>query len=755
MKSLRRVLLLISSFLFSSSLATVLSNYLLLKFHFSFFNPSVVAISADTITDKNRDFTQLILSFVFVAIIYYINSKLCEKGKLKTFYLETLLLVVSLFTFLQTQFVNSSLSQILEIIFLTEVIYFAGNFLSWEEYLKTKHTTHEELLIILGNGLFIGFYISLFAIKLLTFDVLPLIILFVFPLLFYVVSKLNNRVKEKILNFPAFILVVAIFFPKEINYLLVLGVLVIIKSYFIFRYKYKIFEKSFVTQFIYPTCLIVLITYSPNFAVGDIDTIEEGYLLSWVQRLIQGQTLYKDVVVFQPPLIIWGLFLWDKVVGFSLYSERLYLHLLQIVGIISFYFISRKLLLKKYTPYLVTILFVSIASSLVRNNVEIRVGIGLLSLLLFFIFLEKKKYLPLFLSGFVSAFSILFSSEVGVVSILTISLSLLFFPRRFVNYFYYIAGLLTLLLPFALFELMHGAFFPMVGQLSFYIQQFSQGYMNLAKERIPVISFLHWHLVDQYFSSVPFLWDLTFFTIVGCLVYFSFEFFSNRKLSIEDRKILVLSLFGLLLFRTALGRSDVYHLLFVLPVALLLFVVLIERLFVTNKILGSISFILLFLFIARPWFEGEFLDNNLLKFQRWGIVGEFKHLNFPRGGDVQIGIERTREIDTLNKMVDYLDKNTNVDDKIFIYPWSPEIYFFTNRQNATMFDTPLSFVSDKYQNQMVDELIHNKPTMIIYRQNFGFGGMGVGTLPKVNDFIQENYTPFETFGDTELLKPKI
>ena len=89
-----------------------------------------------------------------------------------------------------------------------------------------------------------------------------------------------------------------------------------------------------------------------------------------------------------------------------------------------------------------------------------------------------------------------------------------------------------------------------------------------------------------------------------------------------------------------------------------------------------------------------------------------------------------------------------------MFPQTPEIYFLSDRMNATSFDTPVAFYTPEYQKQMIMELEKNKPKLIVYNPKFVLAGLTVENLSDVNQFIQKNYKTIETFGDNQILKPK-
>ena len=104
-------------------------------------------------------------------------------------------------------------------------------------------------------------------------------------------------------------------------------------------------------------------------------------------------------------------------------------------------------------------------------------------------------------------------------------------------------------------------------------------------------------------------------------------------------------------------------------------------------------------------------------------------------------------------LTDYLSK-TDPHQKIFAYPWMPEIYFLSERQNATSDDTPCSFFTEKYQKKKINELQKANDVLILYNKDFGFGSCSVDSLKTLNTFIQDNYDPIDQFGKIKILRLK-
>ncbi len=143
------------------------------------------------------------------------------------------------------------------------------------------------------------------------------------------------------------------------------------------------------------------------------------------------------------------------------------------------------------------------------------------------------------------------------------------------------------------------------------------------------------------------------------------------------------------------------------------------------------------------------MENQVFKFQSYGkFLDSYNKYDFSEGG---IFVGKETDTGSLNTLIKKVSEITNPSDKIFVYPWSPEIYLFTNRKNATLIDTPYAFFSDKFQDEMIKDLETNKPKIIIYNAEMKFGNLTPDSLPILNKYIQSNYKGIESFGNNQLL----
>jgi len=384
------VLLLISSLFLGSALSLIISQVFINLFSLKLLNPAIPGMSLDLNISKTFDVTDFYITLVLSLILFFINN--FKKGLFAVFSL----LIFSITLFLQTHFVFFSAKQVLLLFVSLEIIYFALCFFDKKlagitEIFQKIH--EKEVLISLQNGLFSGFFLMLLYNNLTTIPLLSLMWLFFIPLLLASIAAKspNSKATKFLTTLPGGLFVTSIFFSNNLNYLLGLLGLLLAVSAIIWYFKFNFFQKDFVIKFLNPSLLIFLLVFNPLFFMGNFDSVEEGFLLSWLQRLSSGEVLYKDVGVYHPPLITWGMYLFSKISGLSIYSERLFLHLLQITGAIIYFFFTQKLTKNIYFSFAALILFLSFTSSDLRNNVEIRVGIGLLAYFSFLNSLKSKR----------------------------------------------------------------------------------------------------------------------------------------------------------------------------------------------------------------------------------------------------------------------------------------------------------------------------------------------------------------------------
>lgn len=643
---------LLSSYLLGSALAKAISTFLVQSIGINLFtSSSIPALSEGLAQSKTFDLLDFILTVVFtVTNFLFLNKFINSRNKL----INLSSLIFNFILFLQINFASYNLLHVL--VFLS--VFHSSLIIASKIKLNDDFNPH-----IFANGLLVGFFLLL-LINQFTSTILPLAALTLTPVFF-------------------------LLFKDRLKFLPNLGRLL-------------------------PIIFIFLIIYNPLYYIGHFDSVEEGFWLGWLSGIRDGKVLYRDIAAYHPPIIVWLLYIFQKIIGFGIENTRLLLHLLQIVGMIFYYFSIKRLLKNRLSVFVVMLLALSLTSILVKNNVEVRLSVGLLSLAMI--------GNPL-IAGALAAVSLFTSIEVGIAAIISAVIGTTLVNKK--NIIKFLGGFLTVAAPIAIVLAMQGALLPMLTQIGFYASAFSSGYLNLPVSRSVNSAFIHWHIINQYVSEYPFLWEIARGGVVAGLIL---SILKKNKLAIS------LAVFALILFRSALGRSDIYHLLFPLLVAIPLIFSALEKF--KNKYLVPVFSIFLVFVFGRNIVNANFIEAKLFQLQTYGKV---------------IGEQEKILTDDEERVVQYIKENTLVNETIFVYPWNPEIYFLAERPSVTKFYTPYAFFTEQYQKQMISELEANEEVLIIYNPEMKFANLTPDSLPVLNKYLLENYKAIASLGQFSVL----
>lgn len=599
-----------------------------------------------------------------------------------------------------------------------------------------------------ANGIIVGFYLSILLHKFTTSVAFPLTVFAVAPFYFYLFSSKYNFLKH-----PGYILLlISSIFPYNKIFLFGLGA---VASVFIFFTRNKIrsgLTKSL--ESIYPVFVLFIFLYNPMFYLGSFDTVEEGFWAGWLQRMLQGLTMYRDFAIYHPPLLPAGLYIFSRFFGASLYNMRLYFHLLQIAGSIGLYVILMKLVKSTWIKVLVFVLILSYAASLVRNNTEIRVASGLLPLVFIYFYKLRQKRVFLFIAGVMAGLALFVSVETGIASLVALVVTAIWASsgkNYLKNVLIAVSGAgAVILIVFALLYSTQslGKFLEYV---VFYARNFSLGYQNEILGRPAQSTLIQWFDVNGFVGSAGFLWELTKTILIGSA---AFALILKIKNKFGAREVLFsgVAVFGIILSRSALGRSDYYHIVFVWITGLLLLGYILDYLSAYSKVVPSVVLALLIFFVGRDITQVSFVQNQLIKLQSYGNpTGSYPSYTNPREG-ILTGID----IDTkaTDDMINFIDEKVGKDEYIYVFPHAPEIYFLSDRKNATSFDSPTIFFTPQYQAQTISELKKQKPRLIVYNPKFSIAGISITTLSGIDNYIKENFVIIDRFGDNMIMGPK-
>jgi hypothetical protein len=273
------VSLILSSLLLGSSLGKVFALFIL--------KVDIPGVTNDLAYFKTFDLIDFALSIALTIAIFTVNYFLCLKKRKENLARYKLInlyyLATSFIIFFQSHFVEFSGKIILIAVLAVQIIYI---FLILKKH-KYRPATIDGLVFL--NGSIVGLVLTI-LINPYTTSFVILCIVFLTTITVYLL--LSGSGKKFPSNPSHLILALSIFFlSKKIYLIIIFGIFVIAlyatKNFF--RKKTRIGD--FINKYLYPATIIFVVFYNPLFYIGNLDSIEEGFWLSWLQRLINKQTI--------------------------------------------------------------------------------------------------------------------------------------------------------------------------------------------------------------------------------------------------------------------------------------------------------------------------------------------------------------------------------------------------------------------------------------------------------------------------------
>jgi hypothetical protein len=392
-------------------------------------------------------------------------------------------------------------------------------------------------------------------------------------------------------------------------------------------------------------------------------------------------------------------------------------------------------------------------------------ALGIVPILLAYLSLGKAKPYYVVVSGAVAAQSLLFSQEAGICS--TIAVVALLgthnmldrdFRKLATDTLWFLAGLAVSAAPMTVYFISTGAAAEMYRNLFEY-----PSYVVLGFGGLPFVDF-------RSFISNPFGQEnFSYYSVIIIYIFSSIYILTMISLGRRDRKLLLLGallVFGVLLYRSVLGRtSGLYLLRASIPAFLIMFIlfdIAISRLLSGSSIMaraGSAAqaclFVLLMtlMLITSPIFkagiEASFRDlpdiTRKLTLERGFTINSLKRAGIFFDDDTALSIF------SINK---FLNSHTNPDDYVYFFPNEPAYYFLFDRKMPTPFAQSYFAITFDMQRHLTEYLEKNRPEFIVYSMRTWRVDNIPETvqIPIVVNYIKENYKKFRGLGDVDVLK---
>jgi hypothetical protein len=496
---------------------------------------------------------------------------------------------------------------------------------------------------------------------------------------------------------------------------------------------------------------------------------EEGEFLAWTQILLTGGDYARDFFCLYGPLVLYPLAWVMKLFGASVVVGRFYTYGLTLIsGVILMAFLYRTIR-SRGIFFLSALLMLVIFMGGVRTSATmLRVSLGFVPLLILYRYLGSNRKLPMVATGVVLGLSLLFSQEVGICALIATGAFLCLEARTVGEYRrlarqggLVAAGCCMMLAPMLgyfyrvnafdrFFESMYG--FPKLNMLGYCSIPFPSFTSFLAAPLTSGAFFPYW-IIGIYLFSAIYLLVLLFLHL------------DNRDINIRA----ALLVFGLLLFRSALGRSDESHFYFSAPPAFLLAFLMLDdalrglakrHLKVVRTGQRVLVSALLLSLVLLIWSSRVLRENVTYPFMELGhVTSKFRvqetGVALPqlhRGGvffDPPIA-------ENLVKIGRALDRYTQERDHVLFFPNEAAYYFLLNRRVPTRYVHAYFAITTDQRREMVAELEERRPAYVVYSlDDPRIDGIPENIqVPEVLSYLRENYILAEDLGGILLLRRK-
>lgn len=484
---------------------------------------------------------------------------------------------------------------------------------------------------------------------------------------------------------------------------------------------------------------------------------EEGENLAWVHSLRHGGTFGRDFFCLYGPMLLYPLAWLMELTGPAMTTQRLATYALDLLALAGVLWMLGGSLKHRPVLILAALGWTALFSPLLHfsvNTTHLRVVLALLPLYLLYRHHAAPSHPLPWLAGALLGQSLLFSQEAGLCALLA-GVAMLG-SARFAPapapvlrpLLAFLAATLLSMAPMLLHLHGQGALGPFLEDLHGYPRLVTLGYGSL-----PYPSLREFLADPLHPERLPYYGFIFFYGYAALRL-------STRLWSRGTTPELAwrggLLLFGLLLYRSALGRSDLSHLAFTLPPALLLWVLFLDDSLHAARTAplssvrraaaatGSLLALALLFLLGRSALFDSSLETT------WAALrhpqGMFQRVEtgvpvpgVPRA-DVTFDALTARDITRIHA---FLEEHTRPGDPVYFFPNEALYYFLFDRSNPTRYAIAYFAVTAEQRRELVADLERVKPRYVVYSlATWRVDDIPEGRqVPEVTAYIRTRYRP--------------
>jgi hypothetical protein len=462
---------------------------------------------------------------------------------------------------------------------------------------------------------------------------------------------------------------------------------------------------------------VILFVYLTNFISAEPDR-DEGLLLYGAQRILSGETPHKDFFYLHTSIDIYILAIIFKFFGTSFWIARFTMLIFMLLTDLCIIVIACKLSKEYILPALISLFFFIMLLS--QPIVYSYHNLSTAFLVFTMTFILYARY---FFAGITGGFVLLLHEPKGIA---LLPVYMMFFVLRNFEreniiqgfkkglkvFLIFLSGMLLMSLGYILFMTYTNSFDSFLSNVKFASSNYSKfnEYPFLYVERIVLIYGFGRNLIDTYY--IFFVFVLTFLplilSITDILIFIKNSYY-KKSITEEKQNHSLISFTYIIFFLASLYRPDFARVgLIPVPVTLIILFSTIYRLKKDREFLQGIkSLISIFIIpVIIVWSSCTFIKYlydvwHLKEKPKCVVTGTKESIIFYSSGCLE-----------LNKIVGEI--NSSKVGAIFVYHWSPILYFILDKKNPTYFNAykPI-FNTNEQMQRIINELEISKPTYII------------------------------------------
>jgi|GEM_PF-2205801 len=527
-----------------------------------------------------------------------------------------------------------------------------------------------------------------------------------------------------------------------------------------------------------PALALFLLVWNPSYKLGMVEMADEGGHLAWIESMSHGRWPGAETATKYGPLLECTIYLTMKAGGMTIASFRWAATSAQFLASVIVLLVAMMIVKNRWYLWVCVFILVLFNLPFLRGHggfFSIRPAFPMTVLLC--LGLRRFPKTSYFLAGFMAALSLGMAVEFGAAIVLTLPaaligdlwavgrLNLIEIRRRAILM---AVGMAPVIVPFILAYWMRGAFGDIIGHLFQYMRIFNAGYGNLPFPKFP------WMFITNPFSLFRgvniqmYLPPLIYLVTAVELAARGVAGRWNAKAAIRGS----LLVYGILSFRSVLGRSDIYHLNYAsLPAAILFTWILEQAVSLTIHQLKSVKLrysiffpaswtlliIVTLLYLSIPRFAVE-IGRMKAVFPGWrekSAVLKWAEdgnaiLNLQRAGGIWAPREQVAEI---TEITNFLLQNTSPDTRLFIMANSGVYYFLADRQSPIWFDFGGDAVTKELRNEARDMLLKIRPPVLLFTNDYIDFPISVEHREEF-ETLKQNYRIEKRFPHAFFLLPK-